>query len=288
MTLAAPAFVASLFSAQCAQTLAARAGALVQINGAAATAPVQVNVVELSSRGGGGAASVTAANFDEFVCWRFPTTCGAADAERYVVNVFVANYCKSSCAASTPVAPKCFGADGCAPQGTCVAHNKCVCASGFAGPRCATRVGCDTDGCTNRGVCDAATGVCACRAGFSGVKCELGGSTTPAAGGNNNNGGGGGGGSGNGAPVPAAHGGTIKASDAWLAPFTLFPRTTISHWGELSYSQLPWRSNVQQNARRGLVQPRSTDGVIELYGFVNAHAGFVDDVDYVYFLFIVK
>lgn len=238
------AFLGALFSGECIDTVAARASELVVVNGGAPVEPVQVNVIEL----GGAAAEVTAANVAERLAWRYPATCDADAAdERIVVNVYVADWCSSGCFQTGQTGPaECYGDDGCAEHGRCVRQNECACDDGWAGPRCATRAGCDTDGCFGRGECDAESGVCTCDDGFGGERCQLDERTVAPAS----------------DTTPPSHGADLAVDDTWLAPFSTFPRGRASHFGLFSYGQVPLRSNYEQNARVPLAQPDAlADGV---------------------------
>lgn len=217
------AFVQNYFnSSTCQNDIAARADSLLLLNDMPASSIVRINVIENSAT----KLNVSADNVSTFFCWNYPTSCDAAS-ERFVVNVFVDSFCSSGCVAASADTPTCFGNEGCASTGTCISHNKCSCDHGYDGPRCATHAGCETNGCTNHGDCDTLTGQCSCFDGYSGDRCEK-----PANNNNNNNStnNGGNNNNNNNRAVPAAHGDTIGVSDAWLAPFTVFPRFKVSHW----------------------------------------------------------
>jgi hypothetical protein len=234
------ALLASLFGEECFDTIAARASELVLVNGAAPEQPVHVNVIELAGAG----SELSATTIGERLAWRYPATCDAEASERIVVNVLLADWCSSGCFQTGQRGPaECFGADGCAEHGRCVRTNECTCDDGWAGPRCATRAGCDTDGCFGRGECDAESGVCACNDGFSGARCQHDDRTPPSSGGAG------------GDDVPEQHGATLAVDEAWLAPFSTFPSGNVTHFGLISAGQVPVRSNVEQNARTPLPQP---------------------------------
>jgi len=254
VSLNVDAFLAVLFARDCSlSALSSAADNLVQINGAAPSQPVGVNVVELSD-----VDNVTDTSFNNFLCWTEPSFCSSTSS--VVVNVFVNNFCKSGCIASSATKPTCYGSSGCAENGQCVAHNKCACSNGYAGPRCATTSGCGTDGCFGRGVCGS-SGVCACNDGYSGARCEVATSTTPPMP--------------TSTPVPSSHGAEIPVSDDWLAPASILPKGLISHWGEISNSQVPLRSTGAQNARKPIPQPLDASKRVTIGGFVSANADYV-------------
>jgi hypothetical protein len=123
VTFNADAFLAVLFAPNCTQSaLSTAADQLVQINGGAPTQPIGVNVVELSA-----VDNVTDSSFSSYLCWTDPSFCSSTST--IVVNVFVNNFCKSGCIASSATAPTCYGASGCASTGQVrdrVEHSVCT------------------------------------------------------------------------------------------------------------------------------------------------------------------
>jgi hypothetical protein len=183
---------------------------------------VAVRVVSAST-------GATRPTLGDFACWRWPAEC-AAEPATTVVNVLLSSdeeLCDAPCYAD-PVG-EAGGPSGCTKpceHGTCVG-SRCLCAPGWAGATCATRAGCETCGCSDRGECNVETGECECEPGFDGAQCQFVTPTpappapTPP-------------------PVPELKGDPedIDADEEWLGPFQVFPSGAFTHIGWLSNGQV--------------------------------------------------